>query len=65
MSALLYTFMDIFNNEFQVEEETVQLKKIVIPIIQRDYAQGRKNSDINRVRERFWTPYTWQSLINL
>jgi hypothetical protein len=53
MSALLYTFMDIFNNEFQVEEETVQLKKIVIPIIQRDYAQGRKNSDINRVRERF------------
>lgn len=29
------------------------LKKIVIPIIQRDYAQGRQNADAQRVRERF------------
>lgn len=53
MAALLYSFMDIFNNEFQVEKDTVQLKKIVIPIIQRDYAQGRISPDINRVREGF------------
>ncbi len=29
------------------------IKKIVIPIIQRDYAQGRSNSSIKRVRENF------------
>ena len=51
MSALLYTFMDIFNNEFQVEEETVQLKNSYpnnSGIMHKDV-----NSDINRVRERF------------
>ena len=31
----------------------MQLKKIIIPIIQRDYAQGRKGSDVTRVRGRF------------
>ena len=53
MAARLYSFMDIFNNETQAEEDQVQVKRIVIPIIQRDYAQGRKGQDINRVRERF------------
>jgi hypothetical protein len=54
MATKLHTFMDIFDSVFEVEgQEPVKLEKIIIPKIQRDYAQGRKNSDINRVRERF------------
>ncbi|MDD5792017.1 MAG: DUF262 domain-containing protein, partial [Erysipelotrichaceae bacterium] len=53
MATALHTFIDIFNTDFEVGEETVLLKKIVIPIIQRDYAQGRKDSDTERVRNRF------------
>lgn len=53
MKTNLYSFIDIFNKEFQVEKDIVQLRKIIIPIIQRDYAQGRKSPDINRIRERF------------
>ena len=40
MGTSLNTFIEIFNTGFEVDEETVQLKKIAIPIIQRDYAQG-------------------------
>ncbi len=54
MSTALHTFMDIFTADFAIDEETVvQLRKIVIPIIQRDYAQGRTDSDVQRVRRRF------------
>ena len=53
MSTALHTFIDIFSADFPVGEETVKLEKIVIPIIQRDYAQGRRDSDVNRVRNRF------------
>ncbi len=47
------TFIEIFNTGFEVGEETVQLKKIAIPIIQRDYAQGRVDTEVNRIRARF------------
>lgn len=53
MSTALHTFMDIFTADFAIDEETVQLRKIVIPIIQRDYAQGRKDAEVKRVRSRF------------
>ena len=53
MSTALHTFVDIFSADFPVGEENVQLNKIVIPIIQRDYAQGRKDSDVRRIRLRF------------
>ena len=53
MNTTLHSFMDIFDTIFTDEQETVQLKKIVIPIIQRDYAQGRTNSEVTRVRKRF------------
>ncbi len=53
MATTLHSFMDIFNAFFGEGPEAVQLKKIVIPIIQRDYAQGRPGADIARVRERF------------
>lgn len=53
MSTTLHTFMDIFGTTFEEGQEAVQLKKIAIPIIQRDYAQGRKEPNVNRVRDRF------------
>lgn len=53
MGTTLHSFVDIFETEFQTEKDPVKLKEIVIPIIQRDYAQGRKNPDVDRVRSRF------------
>ena len=53
MSTTLHSFMDIFETEFEAGEEIVQLQKIAIPLIQRDYAQGRMDGDVNRVRSRF------------
>ena len=53
MATTLHSFMDIFDTTFGEDQEAVQLKKIIIPIIQRDYAQGRKGSDVTRVRVRF------------
>lgn len=55
MSTTLHSFKDIFETDFTDGQETVRLKKIIIPIIQRDYAQGRLDPDINRVRDRFLT----------
>lgn len=53
MATTLHSFMDIFDTTFGEGPEAVQLKKIIIPIIQRDYAQGRKGTDVTRIRERF------------
>ena len=53
MATTLHSFMDIFDTTFGENQEEVQLKKIIIPIIQRDFAQGRKSPDVTRVRERF------------
>ncbi|NLB61617.1 MAG: DUF262 domain-containing protein, partial [Clostridiales bacterium] len=53
METSLNTFIEIFDTSFEVDEETIQLKKIAIPIIQRDYAQGRIDSEVNRIRARF------------
>lgn len=53
MNTTLHTFMDIFEKEFEDDGEKIQVQKIEIPIIQRDYAQGRKTDKINRVRHLF------------
>ena len=53
MSTTLHSFTDIFDATFSDGQESVKLQKIIIPIIQRDYAQGRIDPDINRVRQRF------------
>lgn len=53
MATTLHSFADIFNAKFENEGESVTLQKIVIPIIQRDYAQGRKGPEVERVRTRF------------
>ncbi len=43
MATQQYTFKSLFK----------EINKIEIPIIQRDYAQGRKDEKVERVRERF------------
>ena len=53
MGTTLHTFIDIFDYNYEMEGENVQLSNIVIPIIQRDYAQGRVSDDVNRKRKRF------------
>ncbi len=54
MATSKHTFCDIFNSTFENDGgEPIELKKIVIPIIQRDYAQGRSGADIKRIRLRF------------
>ena len=53
MNSELHSFIDIFGTVSLNEQETVNLKKITIPIIQRDYAQGRRDPEIERVRNRF------------
>lgn len=53
MGTTLNTFIEIFNSDFEVDDKTVRLKKIEIPIIQRDYAQGRIDAEVNRIRARF------------
>lgn len=53
MTTTKHTFIDIFGSEFGTPEDAVNLKKIEIPIIQRDYAQGRIDADTNRIRKRF------------
>lgn len=53
MSTTLHSFIDIFETEITDGDTSVQLNKIAIPLIQRDYAQGRIDNDVNRVRSRF------------
>ncbi len=53
MNTTLHSFMDIFETTFTDGDEQVKLQKIIIPMIQRDYAQGRRDPDIDRVRSRF------------
>lgn len=53
MATTKHTFSDIFGSHFGTPEDSVKLEKIEIPIIQRDYAQGRIDADTNRVRKRF------------
>ena len=53
MSTTLHSFMDIFETEFMAGDEKVQLKKIAIPLIQRDYAQGRQSQKVDEIRKVF------------
>lgn len=47
----LHTLIDLFKS--QEGDESLPLSKIEIPMIQRDYAQGRKSPDVDRIRKRF------------
>ena len=63
MKTREYTFQNLFGSSFDFEEEDIVLKKIEIPIIQRDYAQGRKSEGVGRIRDRFLDAL-FQSIIN-
>ena len=48
-----YTFQNLFGKHVTEEGIDFEIKDIEIPIIQRDYAQGRKDDKVTRVRNRF------------
>ena len=49
MITSAHNFRDIFTPT----EANNAVKGIVIPIVQRDYAQGRKAPEVKRIRDRF------------
>ena len=51
MITSAHNFRDIFTST----EADNAVKGIVIPIVQRDYAQGRKAPEVKRIRDRFLT----------
>lgn len=61
MGAVAYSFIDILGEDEEDEEDEKildqmdppRVEKIVIPMVQRDYAQGRLNSEVTPVRKRF------------
>ncbi len=53
MGTARVSFIDIFDSSFEFSADFSRLEKIVIPIIQRDYAQGRISPAVNRIRSRF------------
>lgn len=54
MALNLNTFVNIFGTDFGKDPKNpLKLEKIVIPKIQRDYAQGRITSEISRIRAKF------------
>ncbi|NLW29384.1 MAG: DUF262 domain-containing protein [Erysipelothrix sp.] len=53
MNTREYTFQNLFGSTFIFEGTEIILNKIEIPIIQRDYAQGRTNNEVGRIRDRF------------
>lgn len=53
MNTTLHSFIDIFEKASIYGTQSVKVQKIIIPIIQRDYAQGRHSPAIERVRSRF------------
>ena len=42
-----------FRSIFNCKEDEIEVKGITIPIVQRDYAQGRTTAEVNRIRSRF------------
>lgn len=49
-----YTFKSLIGSQFETaDKEVVQIREIIIPRIQRDYAQGRTGKFEKRVRSRF------------
>lgn len=48
-----YSFSSLFGKHTAADGKQFEISEIEIPIIQRDYAQGRKSNAVSRVRERF------------
>ena len=45
-----YTLIDLFKATDNEESQYLPLNNIEVPIIQRDYAQGRNQPEVNRIR---------------
>lgn len=50
---MIHTTSQNFASLFSWKEEDVQVSGITIPIVQRDYAQGRLSQEVTRIRNRF------------
>ncbi len=48
-----YTFQNLFGEHIDQDGNSFEIQEIEIPIIQRDYAQGRTISNVQRIRNRF------------
>jgi len=48
-----FSFIEIFEQDIDKDGEKVKANCIVIPKIQRDYAQGRQNPKVERIRDKF------------
>lgn len=58
------SFYDLFNNPIVDKDgNEMVINTIIIPIIQRDYAQGRTSPEVVRIREKFLTTIS-ESLVN-
>lgn len=53
MAAFQCSFMDLLGSSYAGGDGSATIRQIIIPNIQRDYAQGRKDPAIAKVRERF------------
>jgi len=53
MRTKQFTFKSLFLEAIPYDDSEIMLSKIEIPIIQRDYAQGRVNTETARIRSRF------------
>ena len=53
MNSTRHSFMDIFETDFPIGQETARLQKIIIPIIHTDCAQARLDPETGRIRSRF------------
>lgn len=50
-NSYLCSFNELFH--LNIENDGIEIKQVAIPMIQHDYAQGRKNDEVKRIRDRF------------
>ena len=54
MTPKLYTFKNLIGSDFPIDDEkSVRIDDVIIPRIQRDYAQGRVGKTVTKIRKRF------------
>ena len=53
MDTREFTFKRLFSDDIHYDGKQIKLNEIKIPIIQRDYAQGRKSVEVDKIRIKF------------
>ena len=51
--SYLCTLKELFSLDVDESEKVLNVSKISIPLIQRDYAQGREHPDTTSIRKKF------------